>query len=69
MSAYLTVTEAAAYLKFPSVKAFHAFLYRRRKKGCPVTTIRRGGTLLFTVADLDAALTVERAPKHFRRSA
>ena len=64
---YLTAPEAAAHLKFPTVAAFHTFLYRRRKAGRPVTTYRRNGKLLFTVADLDAALTVEQAPKHLRR--
>jgi hypothetical protein len=69
MSAYLTAVEAAAHLKFPSVGAFRTFLYRRRKAGHPVTTHRRNGRLLFIVADLDAALTVEQAPTHLRKRA
>lgn len=61
MSAYLTATEAAAHLHFPTVGAFRSFLWRRRQAGFPVTTYRRGGRLLFKAPDLDAALTVERA--------
>lgn len=63
MSTFLTVTEAADYLHFPTVSAFRSFLYRRRKAGRPVTTHRRGSTLLFKAADLDAALAVERSPR------
>lgn len=63
MTAYLTAAEAAAHLKFPSLGAFHTFLYRRRKAGRAVTTHRRNGRLLFRLSDLEAALTVEKAPR------
>lgn len=66
MAAYLTAGEAAAHLKFPTLGAFRAFCYRRRKAGYPVKTYRRNRTVLFLVADLDAALTVEE-PRKLRR--
>lgn len=59
-SPYLTAQEAADHLRFPNLKAFRTFLWRRRKAGRPVKTHRRDGVLLFTVPDLDATLDVER---------
>jgi len=46
---YLTTEEAAAYLRFPSLKAFYEFL---RRHNLPV--LRRGRHLLFDRQDLDA---------------
>ena len=60
MSAYLTASDAAKYLTFPNLHAFHAFLSRRRKAGKPLPTYRLNGRLRFKQIDLDAALTVER---------
>jgi hypothetical protein len=57
-SPYLTAAEAAAYLKFPNVRAFYKFRARHELK-----TYRRGGTLLFKQADLDHVLDVD-APTH-----
>jgi hypothetical protein len=65
---YMTVPEAAAHLRFPTVGAFRQFLYRRRKAGHPVRTIRRGRILLFLKSDLDDAMPVEQAPKHLRKA-
>jgi len=61
-SPYLTAEEAAAYLRFPSVRAFYSFRYRRR-----VRAHKRNGTLLFKQSDLDAALDVEHQPGKLRR--
>lgn len=67
-SPYLTAAEAAAYLgKTPM--AFRAFLSRRRKAGRPIRCKRIGSLLRFTVADLEAAMTVEDGPRSLRRSA
>jgi len=67
-SPYLTLEEAAAHVR-KTVRAFHAFLYRRRKAGFPVTVRRFGRQLLFKEADLDAAMSVEEAPRRRLRSA
>lgn len=58
---FLSARAAAAHLDFPSVDAFHSFLYRRRQQGRPVKCYHRGRSLKFTEADLDAALDVEEA--------
>lgn len=57
-SPYLTAKEASEYLRCPSIRAFYQFRYRRQLKA-----YRRGGTLLFKQADLDAALEQERPAK------
>lgn len=65
-SPYLIAAEAARHLRFEhadgslNLDAFRAFLYRRRKAGRSVPTHRRGTTLLFREADLDACLAEER---------
>lgn len=61
---FLSTEQAAEHLAFSSVKAFRSFLDRRRAAGFPVRCFHRGSRLLFTEADLDAALNVEerRAP-------
>lgn len=68
MAVWLTAQQAADYLKFPTVGAFHVYLHRRRKSGFPVRAYRRGRALLFTEADLDASLTCEQSRK-LRRTA
>lgn len=50
-SVFLTVPEAAAFLRFPSVKAFHEWARRRAIPRC-----RRGRVLLFYRKDLEAAV-------------
>lgn len=57
----LTAAEAADFLRFPTIGAFHDFLYRRHRQNRPVRTLHRGGVLLFTETDLEAALDVEEA--------
>lgn len=57
-SPYYTAVEAAEYLKFPSVRAFYEYRYSHRLKA-----YKRGATLLFKQADLDATLEEERRPK------
>lgn len=64
-SPYLTAKEAAEYMRFPSVRAFYKF---RERHPDALRTHRRGGTLLFKQADLDAALDVERPAKLRRAS-
>lgn len=59
-SPFYTAAEAAAFLKFPSVRAFYRF--RARHDNQPRAT-RRGSTLLFTEADLRRVLDDER-PAH-----
>ena len=61
ISPFLTTSEAAEFLLFKTVGAFRSFLFRRRGAGFPVTTHRRGATLLFKQSDLESALTVERS--------
>lgn len=63
MSPYMTAAEAACFLRFSNLKAFHSFLWRRRKAGKPVTTYRLNGRLRFSQVDLDAAMTMERPSK------
>lgn len=63
-SPYLTVQEAADYLKFKTVKAFYSFRYRVKLRA-----YRRRGTLLFKQTDLDAALYEEKPARLVRRSA
>lgn len=55
VSPYLTAKEAAAYLKFRSVGALYAAL-----KPQQIPVLRRGVTLLFDRAELDAWLRRER---------
>lgn len=50
-SVYLTVPEAAAYLRFRSVQAFECWVSRN-----PLPKARRGRTVLFFRKDLDAAV-------------
>lgn len=57
-SPYLTAEEACAYLRCPTMHAFYQWRYRRRLRAH-----RRGSVLLFTQADLDAALEQERQPR------
>lgn len=63
---WLTASEAAAYLNYPGLHAFHAMLWRRRKAGRPIKTYRLNGRLRFKQIDLDAAMTVEQAPHRLR---
>lgn len=56
-SPYLTAADAAAYLQFPSTRAFYEWRYRHPRQ---LRAYRRGGVLLFKQADLDAALEQER---------
>lgn len=59
---YLTSAEAMAHLGgYKSLKSFLNMLSRRRLAGRPITTRRINGRLRFRLADLEAALTVERA--------
>ena len=67
-SPYLTSGEAAEYLRFPNIKAFRTFLWRRRKYGHPVPTYRRGATLLFKQSELDASLDFERPRLRLRKA-
>jgi len=57
-SPYLTAQEACDYLRCPNMRAFYMFRYRRHLRAH-----RRGSVLLFTQADLDAALEQERPAK------
>lgn len=57
-SPYLTADEAAAYLKFPTTRAFYEY---RRRHPRAIKAYRRGSTLLFRVSDLDASLDVSRS--------
>lgn len=52
---WLNAKSAAAYLDFPSVRAF-----RRWAKRAGVVSGRRGRVLMFTRKDLDAAVKVGR---------
>lgn len=52
-SPYLTVDEAAAYLRFPTA---HALRQATKKYGIPV--IRRGRRLLYTRSQLDRFMAV-----------
>lgn len=56
-SPYLTAREACEYLRLPSMNAFYVYRYRAKLRAH-----RRGGSLLFTQADLDASLEREPAP-------
>jgi excisionase family DNA binding protein len=57
---YLTVAEAAMYLRCPSVKAFRKFADRARLPKC-----RAGRKVLFFRKDLDAAVQ----PEHLKARA
>lgn len=65
-SPYLTVEEAADYLRCKTVNAFYCFRYQRKKKGYPVIGHWRGGVLLFRQIDLDRAMEPERVSKPAR---
>jgi hypothetical protein len=66
-SPYLTTAEAALYLNFKkkdgsaNVTAFYTFRHRRKVKA-----FRRGGSLLFKIRDLDAALDEERPARQLK---
>lgn len=61
---YLSMAEAADYLRFCSVKAFREWTYRARLPKC-----RAGRKVLFFRKDLDAAVQPEHKRLSHRRSA
>lgn len=56
-SVYLTVPEAASYLRFPTVHAFECWL-----TGRAIPRARRGRVVLFFRKDLDAAVRPSYLP-------
>jgi hypothetical protein len=63
-SPYLTTDEAAAYLRFPTVNAFHQWRHRHAGR-LPVH--RRGGKPLFRQSDLDAAVAPVSVSRPLRK--
>lgn len=69
-SPYLTAKEAAVYLRIvkadgsPNMGAFYCFRYKTKLRA-----FRRGGLLLFKVADLDGILEDEQPRIHVVRKA
>lgn len=63
-SPYLTAQETADYLRFPSLRAFYAFLARHAGS---LPHVRRGRVLLFDQRDLDAWVRDPAAPSSSAR--